>query len=198
MQPESELVKHKNTLFKLPENCRPHDFNILKYKILHLNAVVPTKANTGDAGYDLYACEDVVIPSLLKTCVYFVRELFNNLVSFRFHEEQIKEYQYPECEATKVATGIALEIPEHHVGLIWDRSSVGSKLIKVCGGVIDSTYRGEIKVCLFNLSFYDYHIKAGQKIAQIIIQPFRDYPLVQSNELAVSERGDGGFGSSGK
>jgi len=193
MQPESELVKHKNTLFKILNECNHRDFNIIKYKILHPNALVPTKANTGDAGYDLYACEDIVIPSLLNR---LFRRVVSYITSVLYEGNNDRSTEID--GATKVSTGISLEIPEHHVGLIWDRSSVGSKLIKICGGVIDSTYRGEIKVCLFNLSFSDYHIKAGQKVAQIIIQPFRDYPLVQSNELAVSERGDRGFGSSGK
>ena len=113
---------------------------------------------------------------------------------------------YPSRTAL-VSTRIALEIPEGHAGLIWDRSSMGVKGIHRFGGVIDSGYRGEIKVCLANLSYglhdWPYHhvsykIEHGDKIAQLIIHQIPDVQVVESDMLTSSSRDVGGFGSSGK
>ena len=70
-----------------------------------------------------------------------------------------------------VPTGIAMEIPEGYVGLIWDKSGIAIKHgMKTLGGVIDSTYRGEVLVGMINLSGSDYVFEKGHKIAQMIIQ----------------------------
>lgn len=106
-----------------------------------------------------------------------------------------------------INTGIAMEIPAGYVGLIWDRSSVGSKGVHRFAGVIDSGYRGEIKVCMHNSSHgrgwwpYDhtkYKIKSGDKIAQIIIHKIPEITLTEVDELSESNRGKLGFGSSDK
>ena len=99
-----------------------------------------------------------------------------------------------------IRTGITLEIPEGFVGLIWDKSGISSNSgVKVLGGVIDSSYRGEIIVTLINLSFSkDFCIYKGMKIAQILIQPVVLCHFEEVNELSDSERGEKGFGSTGK
>ena len=107
-----------------------------------------------------------------------------------------------------VKTGIALEIPEEFVGLIWPRSGLAVKQgISVLAGVIDSGYRGEIMVCLLNtnkempLSYSDIadvNINKGDRIAQILFQQVPDFQLIETMELFESVRGDKGFGSSGK
>ena len=98
-----------------------------------------------------------------------------------------------------VKTGISLEMPDHFAGLIWPRSGLSVKSgIDVLAGVIDSGYRGEIMVCLYNTSKDVVEIKRGDRIAQII---FQEVPLVSlslSETLGSSQRGDNGFGSTGK
>ena len=94
-------------------------------------------------------------------------------------------------------TGIAVEIPEGYVGLVFPRSSVSKKenfYLKNSVGVIDSGYRGEIML-RFNLSESRYHI--GEKIGQLIILPYPTIQLEEVEELSSTDRGQGGFGSTG-
>lgn len=99
-----------------------------------------------------------------------------------------------------VPTGIALEIPNGYVGYINPRSSLGVKGITVINapGTIDSGYRGEIKVILANHTGEDYQITKGDKIAQIVFHKFEEVFFEPVDELSDSERGTGGFGSTGK
>ena len=97
-----------------------------------------------------------------------------------------------------VRTGIAMEIPEGFVGLIWDKSSIGSKGIKTLGGVIDAGYRGEIQVMVTNLGDTAYTFEHGHKVAQMIIQKVEFPEIVEVSELSESLRGEGAFGSTGK
>lgn len=100
-----------------------------------------------------------------------------------------------------VHTGIAMEIPEGCVGLIYARSGLGTKqglapANKV--GVIDSDYRGEIIVALHNHSGEDRRIYNGDRIAQIVITPYIHADFEKADELSSTSRGEGGFGSTGK
>jgi dUTP pyrophosphatase len=95
-------------------------------------------------------------------------------------------------------TGIAIEIDPGFVGLVWDRSSMGKRGIKTMGGVIDSGYRGEVGVILWNISTESQEILAGDKIAQLLIQPVSAPEVREVELLSGSERGTGGFGSTGK
>lgn len=98
-----------------------------------------------------------------------------------------------------IGTSIALEIPEGHVGLIWPRSGLSVKYgLDVLAGVIDSGYRGEIKVCLLNTKniYSDIKITKGDKIAQILIQEVPRFIMVEAENLSESSRGEKGFGSS--
>ena len=97
-----------------------------------------------------------------------------------------------------INTGIALGIPDGYCGLIWDRSSLGSKGIHRHAGVVDSGYRGEIKVCLNNTSDSSYEVSKGDRIAQILIQRNEPFRVEECEDLSDTDRGLGGFGSSGK
>lgn len=123
-----------------------------------------TAPNEGDAGYDLYANEDIVL--------------------------------YP-SQLALVKTGVAVAIPEGCVGLIMDRSSVAAQKIATFGGVIDSSYTGEISVILKNMSLTGFEIKNGQKIAQMIIVPCYTDAITPVQNLGITERGENGFGSTG-
>lgn len=101
----------------------------------------------------------------------------------------------------KYGTGLAVEIPEGYVGLLFPRSSVSKTNLTLANsvGVIDSGYRGQI-MCVFNkvnnpmLESY----KVGDKIAQLVLVAAPQFSINEVNELSTTERGDGGFGSTGK
>ncbi len=110
-----------------------------------------------------------------------------------------EDIKCPSQDAVLVSTGIAMEIPENHVGLLWDRSGMASKKkFHRMAGVIDSSYRGEIKVLLQNNSHFTQYIAAGDKIAQILIQEVPEFEMKEVKELNETKRGDGGFGSTGE
>ena len=89
-------------------------------------------------------------------------------------------------------------MPENMAGLIWPRSGLSVKKgIDVLAGVVDSGYRGEIMVCLYNTSNEDVEIKRGDRIAQIIFQEVPAISLLLREELETSQRGSSGFGSTG-
>lgn len=135
------------------------------------DAVIPSYAKPGDAGLDLTATEVSM-------------DINGNLV---------------------YSTGLAFGIPEGYVGLLFPRSSVCKKKLSLANsvGVIDSGYRGEVKV-VFRTGVSEYGIlqpdtvyKAGERVAQLIILPLPYITLVEEKELPETERGMGGFGSSG-
>ena len=98
----------------------------------------------------------------------------------------------------RVHTGVALEIPEGHVGLIWDKSSISfNQGLKVMGGVIDAGFRGELVMSMYNTTDKEQKIEKGHKIAQMIIQKFEDCDIVEVADLSDTVRGDQGFGSTG-
>lgn len=104
-------------------------------------------------------------------------------------------------ETVKIHTGISMEIPEGFVGLVYARSGLACKsglapANKV--GVIDSDYRGEIIVCLHNHSNHGQTINPGDRIAQIVIAPYMKCDFEEVTALDETERGEGGFGSTGK
>lgn len=135
----------------------------LRIKKLQKDAVVPSRANEGDAGIDLVAT------SLTKTEDYW-----------------------------EFGTGLAMEIPPHMVGLIFPRSSISKThhSLRNSVGVIDSGYRGEVKLRMSvpdNTQCY----KVGDRIGQLIVIDCPLVKIVEADELDDSERGEGGFGSSG-
>ena len=139
---------------------------ILKVKRLHQDAVLPHIEHRGDAGFDLYSTQKIILKP---------------------------------GERTQVPTGIAFEIPTGYVGLVWDKSGLSHRHgLKTLGGVIDSGYRGEILIGIMNLSQDEYTIEQGHKVAQMIVQKREWVEVREVDELSITERGDGGFGSTGK
>lgn len=110
----------------------------------------------------------------------------------------LENYNINPGEQKLVDTGIAVKIPDNFVGLIYNRSSQGKKGITIphSVGVIDSDYRGNLKVLLKNISEEPYNILSGDRIAQLVIQPVQLVDFVDSwND---TQRGTGGFGSTGQ
>lgn len=100
-----------------------------------------------------------------------------------------------------IGTGLAMEIPEGYMGLIFARSGIASKrglapANKV--GVVDSDYRGEFMVALHNHSSEPQSIESGERIAQLVIVPYMSAAFEEAEELSETVRADGGFGSTGK
>lgn len=99
---------------------------------------------------------------------------------------------------TQVRTGIAVAIPEGHVGLVWDKSGISHKGgVKTLGGVVDAGYRGEVLVGLINLGDTAYVVEKGGKIAQMLVQHIEHPEVIVVEELDDTSRGTGGFGSTG-
>lgn len=110
------------------------------------------------------------------------------------------DYKIPAGETVMVQTGICVEIPQGYVGLIYARSGLAVKeglapANKV--GVIDCDYRGEIKVALYNQSGQERTISFGERVAQMVIAPYIKCDFYEE-EISSTERGEGGFGSTGK
>ncbi len=102
-------------------------------------------------------------------------------------------------ERKLISTGISMAIPAGFVGLVWDKSGIASKHgIKTMAGVIDSGYRGEVKILMHNLSDKSFVVEKGSKIAQLLIQPVHQLEITEVDELDSTERGTGGFGSTGE
>ncbi len=111
----------------------------------------------------------------------------------------LEEVRLEPGERTKVKTGVAMEIPESFVGLIWDKSGLStSHGLKTLAGVVDAGYRGEVQIGMINLSAEAYEIKKHDKVAQMLIQSIEFPELEEVEELSNTSRGAGGFGSTGK
>lgn len=109
----------------------------------------------------------------------------------------LEKTELPAHKSVKVRTGIAIELQEGTSGCIWGKSSVESKGIKVMAGLVDAPYRGEILICMFNLTDETFIFEKGQKIAQLVVLPTLYPSFKQVEELSDTERGTGGFGSTG-
>ncbi len=143
---------------------------MLKVKKLHINAQIPKRATEGSAGYDLCARLDSAV-IIKKGCI------------------------------EKIPTGIAVALQNGTAGFIFGRSGLGIKHgISPANavGVIDSDYRGEIIVGLINNGSEDFTINDGERIAQLIVMPIQTPEIELVEELESTERGSGGFGSTGK
>ena len=142
----------------------------IRVKKLKENAILPTYGSAGAAGADLYACLEEAVTILPG-------------------------------ETAWIPTGIALEVPVGCAGLVYARSSLGVKrglapANKV--GVIDSDYRGEIRVVLLNHGKEPQTIFSGERVAQFIITPVLTPSYEEVEDLSDTQRGTGGFGSTGK
>lgn len=142
----------------------------IQVKKLKENANLPTRGSAYAAGYDLYACLD--------------------------------ESVTVEAGATvKIGTGLSIAVPEGYFGAIFARSGLATKeglRPANCVGVADSDYRGEYIVALHNDSSIARTVTPGERIAQLVIMPFLSVDFEETNNLEETERGEGGFGSTGK
>ncbi len=110
----------------------------------------------------------------------------------------INEVVFAPREQVRVHTGVAVEIPDGYVGLIWDKSSISFNMgLKVMGGVIDASYRGEIIMSMLNTKDHEVVLEKGHKIAQMLIQKFEDCDILEVSELSETVRGEGREGSTG-
>ena len=109
-----------------------------------------------------------------------------------------KDFVLEKGQVEPIPTGIQVAIPDGYVGLIWDKSGVSLKGVHRLAGVIDSGYRGEVKVVLINLGDGPFIIDKGMKIAQMLVQPITKVDVVEVDDLEETSRGEGGFGSTGK
>ncbi|MBQ8598958.1 MAG: dUTP diphosphatase [Oscillospiraceae bacterium] len=145
--------------------------SILKVKLVREGAQLPKRETPGSAGHDLRACitEDIVIPA---------------------------------GGSVRMPTGIAIEMENaNYVAIIASRSSMAYKYGIAMGngiGVIDSDYRGEISVFLRNNSDTDFVVHPGDRVAQLLLMPVDLPEIVEADELSETQRGAGGFGSTGR
>jgi len=109
----------------------------------------------------------------------------------------VVDYTLKSQEVMAIPTGIQMAIPEGFVGLVWDKSGLSLKGVHRLAGVIDSGYRGEVKVVVVNLSQQPFVIKKGMKVAQVLIQPVSEVKVIEADELEETPRGAKGFGSTG-
>ncbi len=107
----------------------------------------------------------------------------------------------PAGEWRTVSAGIRLEIPPGHVGMICSRSGLAARqgiVVLNAPGIIDSDFRGDVKVILINLSKEDCKINVGDRIAQMVVTPYVRFKIIETAYLTSTNRGDKGFGSTGK
>ena len=152
---------------------------VLKVKKLHDEAILPTRGSEHAAGIDLYV--DKYLDGV-----------------------EHRGYWVEHGGSTIIPLGVAVEIPEGYVGLLVLRSSAGFKrglsLVNNVG-IIDSDYRGELRLCvtLISDSFSaETFVKAGERIAQLVLVPIPSYTVEEVKELSDTERGTSGFGSTGE
>ena len=144
----------------------------MQIKKLSEKAVIPTRGSEEAAGYDLYACF-----------------------------EEGNGIQIPPHETVKVNTGIAIALPKGTFGGIYARSGLATKeglRPAHCCGIVDSDYRGPVIVALHNDSNEYRYVENEERIAQLIVQPYVSVDMEVVKELDETQRGAGGFGSSGK
>ncbi len=139
-------------------------------KKLNENATLPTSGSERAAGYDLYACVDGAVTIAPHT-------------------------------TAKIGTGLAIAVPDGYFGAIFARSGLATKQglrPANCVGVCDSDYRGEYIIALHNDSDEERIVENGDRIAQLVVMPYLAVTFVETEELSQTERGAGGFGSTGK
>ena len=149
--------------------------------MLDEGAKMPTRAHEFDAGLDLYTPKFAAGPGCKYTAPIYNRG-----------------YGKVGVGQKVIDTGVHVEIPEGYVGLIKSKSGLMVNNGLLTDGTIDSGYTGSIKVKLFNTSPKDYKFKAGEKIAQLVIVPCLLPELELVDHLEETDRGDGGFGSTGR
>jgi len=143
--------------------------------VLDEGAKLPVKAHNTDAGYDLFAKEDFDVPGC---------------TSDGFDGARVGAISHD--------TGVHIEIPAGYAGFIKSKSGLNVKKGITAEGVIDCGYTGSIVVKFYNHTRNSYHFNKGDKITQLVILPVYDDILEVVDSLEATDRGDGGFGSTGK
>ena len=141
----------------------------VKIKLLRKNAKIPQQKNKGDAGFDLYANID-------------------------------QDVQVAPRSTMLIKTGIAIEIPSGYYGALHTRSGIGTKRnlrLANCTGIIDSDYRGELLVAVYNDSNQGQILNNKERFAQIVIMPYLKYDINVVDELNTPQENHDGFGSTG-
>lgn len=169
----------------------------IKVKKLHEDAIIPEYKTIGAAGFDLHITEDVTIPAnkiIIKSRPISYED--------RYEEPSLSglEFELSNDNHAVVGTGLAFEIPVGYEMEIRSRSGNVFKDIKVFAynGTIDSDYRGEVKILLTNLGKQDVTFKKGERVAQGILKRIEQAHFVEAEELSETDRGTGGFGSTGR
>ena len=142
----------------------------VRFKRLNDLAKIPTRGSKFSAGYDLYAATN-------------------------------KDIQIPPHSTVRIETGLAMDFPVGWFGAIFARSGIATKRglrPANCVGVCDFDYKGEYIVAVHNDSNETMTVLAGERIAQLILLPYQDIDFKEVDELAKTDRGSGGFGSSGE
>ena len=142
----------------------------VRFKKLNDLAKIPTRGSKFSAGYDLYAATN-------------------------------KDIQIPPHSTVKIGTGLAMDLPNGYFGAIFARSGIATKRglrPANCVGVCDADYRNEYIVALHNDSNETMTVQAGERIAQLVILPYQDIDFKEVDELHDTDRGTGGFGSTGE
>jgi dUTP pyrophosphatase len=140
----------------------------VEVKLLHPEAKAPVRAHPGDAGADLYSVESVVVPA---------------------------------GERRDVGTGVAIALPPGFGGFVQPRSGLAFKsgiMLVNSPGMIDSGYRGEVRVCLYNSGTEPFMVRVGERIAQLVVQRVEEVAFTEVSNLSDTARGNEGFGSSGR
>ena len=143
----------------------------IKIKKVNPNAKIPTRGSYQAAGYDLYACLDT------------------------------EKITIPAHQTVKVQTGLSMAIPEGYFGAIFARSGLAAKQglrPANCVGVIDSDYRGEFMVMLHNDTDEPKTVENHDRVAQLVVMPYMPVDFQETDSLDETQRGTGGFGSTGK
>ena len=138
-------------------------------------AKMPTRAHPWDAGLDLYTPVDATVP-----------------------KSRVRIFDDVHVGSVTIDTGVRVQIPEGYAGFIKSKSGLNVNHGLTADGVIDAHYTGSIRVKLYNHTDADYRFKAGDKIAQLVIVPCLLPELELVDSLEETDRGDGGFGSTGR
>ena len=156
-------------------------------KVLPVNYTTPNKDNFGE--------ELVLKIERLSPTAKSLKQAYEHDAAFDLFADDY--YTLYPGDRANIKTGIRMAIPTGYAGLIWDKSGVASSGLHCLAGVIDSGFRGEILVNIINLGQDIYNISPGQKVAQIVIQKIEHPKIIEIELDDNTERGQGGFGSSG-
>jgi dUTP pyrophosphatase len=139
---------------------------MFKVSLVEPHARAPSRNSNLDAGHDLHASEEVIIPARTRRLV---------------------------------STGLKVQIPSDCYARVAPRSGLAVKSVDVGAGVVDSSYRGIVKVLVINNKDEEFNVNIGDRIAQLILERIYndDFSVVSETELSDTTRGDGGFGSTG-